>query len=281
LADFSNKLIKIVEINQTETAKKKIANIAKNNDLDFELVYLIISFYWNYDERFREAIGWVNQKNIITDEEYNKRHEKIIGKLNLTDKSLDKNCVIEKIYGKINELDKGTINNNFLYGSQNKNYCYVSEYASYYYLTNATIEKLATLDWNGGKLTKDNIVEKIFLKIFRGGSVDRHDLKYLYSDLIIDLPYNEPANNVEDWAKEFTKDLEGKTLTELIKELRQYCKGDKYFLQTILESLSYSGKIEVKGHSVKNKFIPDYRNELSEHFYANEWAYPLRFWKKE
>jgi hypothetical protein len=280
MADFSNKSIKITEINQTEKAKKKITNIAKNNSLDFELVYLLISFYWNYDEQFREAIGWINPKNIIMDNEYYKRYEKIASKLDLTDKSFDKKYVVEKIHDKINELDKETINNNFLYGSKNKNYCYVSEYASYYYLTNATNEKLATLDWNSGKLTKENIMEKIFLKIFRGGSVDRYNLEYLYSDLIINLPYNEPVSNVEDWTKDFIKDFEGEPLTELIKKLRQYCKGDKYFLQTILEALSYSGKIKVKGHDVKNKFIPDYRNELSEHFYANEWTYPLRFWKK-
>jgi hypothetical protein len=271
---------KINEINQSEKAKKKIANIAKNNNLEYELVYKIMSFHWNYDEWINEALGWVKIKKIKIDDEYNKRYETIYRTLGLSDETFDKNYVVEKIYNKIKRFDKKTLENNFLVGSQNKNYCYASEYASFYYLTNATVEKLKTLDWAKGELKKENIVDSIFRKIFRGGSVDRYNLEYLYSDLVIDLPYKNVAITVNDWTKEFIKKVEGKTLTNLIEELRQYCKGDKYFYQTVLEALSYSGKLKVKEHNIKDKFIPDYRNELSENYYANEWTYPLRFWKK-
>ena len=273
----------INEINQSEKAKKKIATIAKNNNLEYELVYPIISLHWNYDEWGREAIGWVKIKN--KDDEYNKMYETIYKTLNLTDKIFDKNYVVEKIFNKIKKLDEKTLENNFLEGSQNKNYCYVSEYASFYYLTNATIDKLLTLGWNmhnkKDKLDNKTIVENVFCKIFRGGSVDRGHLEYLYSDLIVNLPYKKTVINVKDWTKEFVQNTEGKTLTELIKEMGQYCKGDKRFYQTVLEALSYSCKLKVKGHNVKDKFIPDFRNELSDHFYANEWTYPLRFWRKE
>ena len=271
---------KINEINQSEKAKKKIGNIARNNNLEYELVYKIISFYWNYDEWGREALGWVDIKNIKTDDEYNEIYETIYKILGLTDEMFDKDYVVQKIYNKIRKTDEKILENNFLEGSQNKNYCYISEYASFYYLTNATVEKLKTLDWSKDKLQKESIVDNIFRKIFRGGSVDRYNLEYLYSDLIINLPYKKTAINVKDWTKEFVQNIEGKTVTDLIKGLRQYCKGDKYFYQTILEALSYSGKLKVKEHDVKDKFIPDYRNELSEHYYANEWTYPLRFWKK-
>ena len=272
---------KIDEINQSQKSKKKIANIAKNSNLEYELAYKIISFYWNYDEWGREAIGWVDIKNIKTDDEYNERYETIYATLGLTDEAFDKDYVTQKIYDKIKKTDEKALENNFFEGSQSKNYCYISEYASYHYLANATIEKLHTLEWAKGELTRENIVDNVFRKIFRGGSVDRYNLEYLYSDLVIDLPYKKSSINVKDWTQEFVQNIEGKTVTDLIKGLSRYCKGDKYFYQTILEALSYSGKLKVKGHDVKDRFIPDYRNELSEHYYANEWTYPLRFWTKK
>jgi hypothetical protein len=272
---------KITEINQSEKAKKKIANIAKNNNLEYEWVYSIISFYWNYDEWASEALGWINIRNIKIDDEYNKRYETIYKTLGLTDEIFDKKYVAEKIYAGIKQINEKKLENNFLEGSQNKNYCYISEYASYYYLTNATVEKLQTLEWSKGELTKENIAGGIFYKIFRGGSVERYNLKYLYSDLIINLPYKKTEISVNDWTKEFVQNIKAETLTDLIKEVKQYCKGDKYFYQTILEALSYSGKLKIKGHEIENKFIPDFRNELSKIFYANEWTYPLRFWSKK
>lgn len=255
----------------------KIANIAKRNNLDYEFVYSIITFHWNYDGIEGD---WVN--NLTVDDEYNKRLEIIYKILNLSNEVLDKHYVIEKIYNITKELNENILESNFLVGSQNGNYCYVSEYASYYYLKNATMDKLETLDWVDGKLNNETIVKYIFRKLFRGGSIERHNLGYLYSDLIVRLPYIETKNDTNDWTKEFIQNVykNKTTLTDLIKML-QFCKGDKYFKQTILEALSYSGKLKVNGHETENKFIPEYRNELSEHFYSNEWTYPLRFWNKK
>ncbi|MDR1625992.1 MAG: hypothetical protein LBT33_05570 [Spirochaetia bacterium] len=268
--------MKLTEINQTEKAKKKIANIAKKNNLDYEFVYSIITPYWNYDG---PEGHWV--KNLTEDNENTKRLEKIYGMLNLnkSNESLDKDRVAEILYNRLKKLDKNILENNFLAGAKNGSYCYVSEYASYHYLTNATSDKLKTLDWTKGTLNNETIVENIFLKIFRGGSIERYNLGYLYSDLIVKLPYAAAQNNAEDWTKEFIRNARKNktTLTDLLKML-DCCKGDKYFKRTVLEALSYSGKLKVDGHEVENKFIPDYRNELSKHFYSNEWTYPLRFW---
>ena len=40
--------MKVTDINTTDKAKKKIQTIAKNNNLDYELVYYIFCFHWNY-----------------------------------------------------------------------------------------------------------------------------------------------------------------------------------------------------------------------------------------
>jgi hypothetical protein len=267
----------ILEINKTEKAKKKITKIARNNALDFEFVYQILSFYWNYDG---DEGAWV--KNVETDNEYNKRQENIRIKLNLANEEISKNNAVETILIELKETNKNELENKFLYGAQYGNYCSVSEYASFHYLNNGNTDKLNTLNWKTEKINNKEIIRNIFYKIFRGGSIERYNLEYLYADLIIKLPYNNVEINTNNWLKEFEKDIKANNLklSDLIVKLKQYCKGDKHYLQTILEALSYSGIIKVKNYGIENKFIPDYRNELSKHYYSNEWTFPLRFWNE-
>ena len=62
----------ISEINSTDKAKNKIKRIAKDNNLDYEFVYSIFSFCWNYDlTKMGWSIGWV--KDLDRDNEYLRR----------------------------------------------------------------------------------------------------------------------------------------------------------------------------------------------------------------
>lgn len=271
----------ITEINQTDKSKKKIQSIAKSYHLDYDFVYYIFCFHWNYDGR---EGTWVHDRDIEKDDEYKKRYAFISNKLNLSQKSFSKNDVIQAILTKLKTIDTKTLNQNFLYGATTKNYCLVSEYASYHYLSNATEEKLNTLDWKSTEFDSKTIIDNLFFKLFRGGSIERYNLEYLYSDLVIDLPYGVFKNESEHWINDFIANVSKKRasmkLSDLITELKLFCKGDKYFLQTILESLSYSGILDVKNYSVKTIFIPDYRNQLAKHYNSNEWTFPLRFWNE-
>jgi hypothetical protein len=218
----------VLEINQTEKAKGKLIKIAQNNNLDYGFTYFLSSFYWNYDGI--EA-DWV--KNLEKDNEYIRRQEIIYNELGLNGKRLNKNTVVEMLYKNRLGIDVKKLENNFLHGSVNGNYCFVSEYASYYYLNNATREKLKTLEWKEGYYTDENIMKNIFYKIFRGGSVDRYNLEYLYADLVIKLKYNNSKDHIaRDWINDFIKGINVNKLTDLIKLLKEYCKGDKYYLQT-------------------------------------------------
>jgi hypothetical protein len=271
----------IFEINTTEKAKNKIKQIANKNSLNYNFVYTLVSFFWNFNEGYHDKYysKWV--ENIIIDTEYIKRKESVLNKLYLKEGLLNKNHAIEKLYNSLFEKNKETLINNFLYGSLKGNNGLVSEYATYYYLRNATKEKLATLYW--GKEFSYNemsIMKSIFLKIYNGGMSARNALNYCYTDLLIKLPY-EIKNVISiDWTKDFIKELGQKklTLTDLIKTVKHYCKGDKYFLQTVLEAISYSEILKVSKCDIKNVFLPDFRDTESKHFYANEWTYPLRLW---
>ena len=266
----------IAEINSSEKAKKKIKSIAKANHLDYDLVYAIFSFHWNYDG---VEGNWVT--DLIEDTPYHERYHFICEKLGLNDKVYSKQEVIDLILNKLNTLDKEQIFNNFLIGATTKNYCAISYYASYHYLTNANPENLDSLVWKAKDLNQKQIIFGIFCKIFRAGSVDRDNLGYLFSDLVIDLPFENQPATTDNWTENFIKNINTEmSLSDLIKSLKDFCKGDKYFLQTILEALSYSGILQVKNHPTADIFIPDYRGELSSHFFSNEWSYPLRFWNE-
>lgn len=271
--------MKINEINATDKAKKKIKTIAKNNNLDFDLVYYIFCFHWNYDGSEGTWVAEVEQN-----EEYHNRYQYIFTSLKLTEENYNKNQVVNEIYDLLKKVDKTQLNENFIAGVTEGNYCSISEYSSFYYLANATKEKLSTLEWELTELRKENIVWQIFLKIFRGGSVDRYNLEYLYADLVIKLPYHIQIIKNEDWIKNFisrvNENVEKITLTGLITILKGFSKGNKYYLQTVLEALSYSNILKVENHSVDEIFQPDFRNKLSSNFYSNEWTYPLRFWNQ-
>jgi hypothetical protein len=264
--------MKLAEINRTDKAKKKIAGIAKKNNLEYDFVYRLFSFHWNYDGVEGD---WVINSDLDKDDEFRNRYEFIYDRLRLSDRIIKKDEVIETIYDCLIQADVQALKNNFLYGSLHGSYGLISEYSSYHYLNNATMEKLETLDWEPkSNYTRDAIVKNIFLKIFRGGGVDRRNLEYLYADLSVKLKYDIVDFAVNDWTIDFIKNLTAKTLTELVKELRVYCKGGKYFLQTILEALGYSGILKVPNHDISKYFIPDYREDKVP--ISNEWTYPLR-----
>jgi hypothetical protein len=271
---------KIKEINSTDKAKNKIRKIAKLNNLEYEFVYSIVSSCWNYDlNKMGLAIGWV--KNLDKDNEYFRRLNLICDKIDLESNILNQTETIEKLYKALSGINREVLDNKFLFGSQNGNKCFVSEYSSYHYLNNATKEKLKTLYWSGDKPTVESLLKSIFLKLHNGGMDARNELGYVYTDLVIKLPYTGNEFTAKNWTDDFIKSINVKiTLNDLRNELKQYCKGDKYFLQIILEALSFSGKLKAPNIDISELFLPDYRDKKSNHFYSNEWAYPLRFWNE-
>ena len=269
----------ILEVNKSEKAESAIKKIAKNNNLDYEFVYFLFSFCWNYDKQYLRQI---KTTDLEIDNEYLRRKNIICDKLNLQDNVFDKNYLIEKLYDSLSKRCTETLWKNFLFGSTNKHNGYISEYATFNYLANATKENLGTLYWYNKNFTEERIIGSIFLKLFNGGLDARNSLEYSYTDLCIQLPYVTKESDTKDWTQDFIKDTTETrlTLTDLIKTLRKYCKGDKLFLQTILEALSYSGILKVPNIDIKNIFLPDYREIKSKHFYSNEWKYPLRLWNE-
>lgn len=269
----------ITSINSSAKAKKKIQSIAQCNNLDYDLVYAIFCFHWNYDGLEGDWVTGLTQNAA-----YQERYEWIRNKLARSNRTYTKAEVVEQLYHKLTTVDKSSLYSNFVFGATQKNYCFVSEYASHAYLNNASPEKLNTLDWNVNVLNFAQIIKQLFLKIFRGGAIERSSLAYLYVDLLVDLPYLNKTIDSESWVMPFLEKVDDNRaehkLTDLVKLLKTYCKGDKYFLRTTLEALSYANSLQVENHPVEAIFIPDLRNKLASHFNANEWTYPLRFWNQ-
>lgn len=267
-------------INQTNKAKKKLVSIAKNNGLDPTLVSYLFSFHWNYDGR--EGGTWVYDRDLLPDADYHSRYKYLFTTLGLPQKPLSQEEVIATLHQTLACTDETSLRQHLLVGVVSGSYCRVSEFASYWYLRNATTDKLATLDWTADTCGPRQIADNLFFKLFRGGSIERYNLDYLYTDLIVELPYQLPSVPKADWLSSFIESVadspQKPTLSDLRTMLKPYCKGDRYFRQTVLEALSYAGYLKVEDHPVETLFIPDYRNKLSAHVNTNEWTYPLRFW---
>ncbi len=279
-----NKLKLFSEINQTDTAKRKLKNIAKNNNLPLEFVTTLYNFKWDLDPIWRtESYGWVSSKQ-YTEEQF-KQAKKVICKyldIDLNFK-LTKEEIIKKLINTYNDIDERNILNRFLIGVENKNNVYVSEYATFHYLKNLTENNLLSLDSEETYDTTD-VFHYVFLKIFRGGRIERYNLFYVFTDLFFKLPFIEKEEKYNNqWYRDLMKTIEENKpnkLTDLIKSCKGFIRGDKHFKQMVLESLSYSGELKVKGINVENIFIPNFRNELASNFYSNEWTYPLRMWNE-
>ena len=272
------------EINQSDTAKRKLKTLAKNSNLDVDFVTLIFNYSWDYDTIGRESIGWVqseqidaNQLSIDTPKLY---------KYLAIDKDIDfnKDFLIREIIS--NHRDKNTeeLKANFLASGHSKNYCYLSEYATYHYLNNLNSDKLNLLDYKNSE-TSLQLIDVIFKKIFRGGAIERYNLFYCYLDLCINLPYIKTEQvETTDWIANLITTVnnldKSATLKDLIKSCQTIIKGDKYFKKEVLQSLAYSGDLKVNQIEISTIFIPEFRDVLSNHFHSNEWTYPLRFWSE-
>ena len=160
---------------------------------------------------------------------------------------------------------------------------HVSEFASHHYLRGVNKSRINSLAWNGKRVGMVEIARNLFLKLFRGGTIERNDLAYLWCDLVVPLEYGvASASNAIPWIEPLLASIESLPPNSGLNDLLACCKGlvggDKFFKQEVLQSLAYADVLRVTGLPVSDMFIADRHDELSPHFYSNEWSFPLRFW---
>ena len=272
------------EINQSETAKRKLKNLAKSSNLDIEFVTLLANYSWDYDPIGRESTGWVRKEQIDLTQLSNdtKLIFEYLGLKN--DSNFTKEYLTEQILTSHKSKNPKELRKNILRAGLEKNYCYLSEYSTYHYLNNLSLEKLKLLDSKESYNTSE-FLRKLFMKLFRGGALERYNLLYCYCDLFISLPYKKvEESNAINWIETLVDNInnlsDSATLKDLIKSCQGVIKGDKYFKQETLQALAYSGDLKINKIDVSNIFIPEFRDVLSNHFYSNEWTYPLRLWNE-
>lgn len=287
LAEKEKNLKPFSDINQSDTAKRKLKNIAKNNQLPLEFVSTLYKFYWDLDPVSpNESIGWV-KKTQFTQEQFLDGVQTICDFLNIDKKiiAISKEAVISRLINELKQNNKADIENKLLMAGEQANHALLSEFATVHYYHNYTKDKLIKLceQNNQDKYTEDEFMWSLFLKVFRAGSLEKASIFYAYTDLFFKLPYQINAADSTDWLKPLITDIENlkkSTLTDLVKCCKGKIKGNKLFKQAVLESLAFSGYLKVNNISTSDIFLPFYKDELASHFYANEWQYPLRMWNE-
>lgn len=270
--------------NTSDTALRKLKTLSKISGLDIRLVTILANFTWNYDcEYGNEAKGWV--KNDDLDKDAQKALSWLSEFLQLPeDFLLTQEQAQHDLINQYKKIDTRSLWNNFLRSAVSKNYSGISEFSSYHYLHGLNSVNIRELDWNKN-LTILSIANKLFLKLFRGGAIDRYDLGYLWCDLTVNLTPTTTSNVEENWVPNLLSIIENlepkSSLTDLIKACKGIISGDKYFKQEVLQGLSYAGIIEINSESISDTFTPSKRDELSSHYHSNEWTYPMRFWNSQ
>lgn len=271
------------ERNQSDTARRKLKNLAKATGVDLELVAALANFTWDYDPGpSNEALGWVKPGS--GGNAAKKQLTWIAERLSLSpDFSLLRNQAEKELIQAHSRLSSDELSSKFLAAAAVGNYAHVSEFASYHYLRGLNKSRAASLGWRAKSIGIAEIARNLFLKLFRGGSIERGDLDYLWCDLVLQLSCETLVREAqESWLEPLLTSIEALPPGSGLKDLLASCKGlvggDKYFKQEVLQALAYAGVLAVNSFPVNEMFIPELRNKLCPHFYSNEWSFPLRFW---
>ncbi|MCA9494872.1 MAG: hypothetical protein KC621_33315 [Myxococcales bacterium] len=262
--------------NLTPSADRKLRRLAGLAGLDPALVRVLASGTWDYDPDPRgEAKGWVEGPPVLegaTDE--------ALAVITSLPEELTRDRAVEEVMAALAAVEEDLLRRELLHAGATGSYRHLSPYATTHFLRHATEDRLASL-WRDRPVGRDDLVRDLFLKVFRGGSVDRDDLAYAWTDLVVDLP-DVPHAEPVDWLPSVLDAIAGPPiaagLSELIAAARQHTRGDRHFRQTLLEALSYAGLLEVAGWSRIGRFWPEHQHVLARRSGANEWTVPLRLW---
>ena len=271
------KTLSITQINQSTSAKRTISNMAKAMRLDAEWLHTLLSLHWNYDKEGREAMGWVELK---TDDALQAAYEKVLSVFRLPKPSIPPNEAAEAVLHTLSHTNETALLQRFAAAAKRGDFAVVQEFRTYHFHRNATAERLLKI-WDRS-LTAEYIASKLFYKVFSAyHAVDP------YVCLVLPMPYAQIDFEPTGWVDEFigkvhnTEPAEKSTLSDLVKLIAPYCKGNKYFRQNVLTALSFAGLLQIPGHDVQNLYLPDCQERYSKHFMSNEWAYPIRFWNEQ
>ncbi|MCA8986893.1 MAG: hypothetical protein KDA78_04595 [Planctomycetaceae bacterium] len=271
--------------NQSDTARRKLKTLARDSGLEVSFVTALANFTWDYDpsRNFpKESTGWV--KNIDLPPEAEDQLRWIADYLGVSaEKQFSQSETERQLLDALTEMSPRILWSRFLSAASSKNYGHVSEFASFHYLRGADQSRLKMLEWEKAPLGIMEITSELFCKFFRGGSIERYRLAYLWTDLTIPIQYHRSKTQASgDWINSLLDRIEALPERSGLKDLLNCCQGlmggSKWFKQEILQALSYADVIRVNDLNVTKMFIPEHRNENSPHFYSNEWSYPLRFW---
>lgn len=264
--------------NQSDTALRKLKSLAKSSGVDLKLVTTLANFTWDYDL----DIGWVDNRRLPST--VNEQLNSVADSLGIaSDIQLTRSNAEKQLLDALGHVSPRLLWSNFLAAGESQNFGHVSEFASFHYLRGLTVSRIKSLDWEDGTLGLLEIARNLFLKFFRGGSIERYNLAYLWSDLTIPIPYIQPRNRTSnEWIRKLLDRIEalprGSGLNDLLGCCKGLVAGSKWFKQEVLQSLTYADVIRINQLPVASMFIPERRDEECPHFYSNEWSFPLRFW---
>ena len=266
-------------VNSSAKAQRRIAALSATSGYPEDVVRALACVTWDFDAE----IGWVSSDpsspGISDALAVVAAHLRIAVDFDLT-----RIVAVEEVLAALARADMESLWRGFIDGVSAKSYAHLSEFATHHYLRNATALRLQALDWDASRPRLLQIARCLFLKLFRGGAVDRGCLDYVWCDLKFTLEHELPARDRTPWLGGLVAAVESAQpsgLSQLVACGKGLIPGDKHFKQEVLQALAYADVLRMPQHPVLGVFLPEHQQHLSGHFYSNEWTYPLRFWPEQ
>lgn len=266
------------KINSTDYAKRKISTLSKLSGLGEQLILSVASITWDYDRDIspKESNGWVAGVELPKE-----AAEFVSNELGIVGNELpDCASMVSEIQNAVGNAQRQDIQQEFEYALEKASYWQLSRYSTINYLRGINSGVIRHLD-QVVPTSLEELCRLIFMKIFRGGAIERDKIGYAWVDLCLNVPqeprFPKATGNLAKLIRELCDLAPFVTISDLLKACKGALPGDKYYKQEVLQALSYAGIITVVGHEISRVFTPELKDHLAPHFYSNEWSYPLRF----
>jgi len=225
---------KLEEINESDSAKRKLKNISKNNNLPLEFVTTLYKFRRDLDPKENSWDDGFVKEEQYTQNQFEKGVEVICKYLDIDKNNIEisKKEMVSRLMNSLKNIDKAKLKENLLIAGETKNNCYLSEYATTHYLNNYSEEKLLKLGKYTGiinfgettfideKYTIKDFMWFIYRKVNNSGCIDKASLFYCYTDLCFNLPYEKTIIAKNDWINTLITNIKNQkksNLSDLIK----------------------------------------------------------------
>ncbi len=262
------------ERNQTTKSKRRIKKLAADNGLSLDLVRTLACRFWNWDQ---ENFCWVpkDQKNEMPDAAFSILETALDWP---RDRVVPRAEIIDCVTAFVSDGIAPRVNN-FVASIPAQNCWSMSPLVTVATLANLTPERHSFCVIPDA-ITFDDACSYAATKLGRFART-HNDLGYAAFDSMTVTMGDPPASSDGKWLCDTCDAIASlpsrSTLVDIVRATSKALGGNKSTRSRALMALGIAGVLGTDEFNAGTDFWPE-KNRLSDHFYSNEWSFPMNFW---